>query len=301
LKIDKIILSTILLETDDFKGYLMKILITGSNGMLGHDLLKVLSKNHEIIATNSKTLDISNKEIAMSFIKKCNPDLVINSGAYTDVDGAQINKELSFRVNALGAKNIAIACKENDSEMVQISTDYVFDGSSKCYNEEDETNPINIYGQTKLQGEVFVKEILDSYYIVRTSWLYGFNGKNFVKTMLELSKTNDEISVVNDQTGSPTFTHDLSIAISKLIGTHKYNKYHITNSDNCSWFDFAKEIFEVANLDVNLKPIPTTEFPRPAKRPKYSILKNKNWKTLGFDYLRSYKKAIIDYIELEKN
>lgn len=277
----------------------MKILITGSNGMLGYDLIKILDKDNILINTTSKTLDITNKEDVMNFIKKEAPDVVMNSAAYTDVDGCEENQELAFAVNSNGVKNLALACKETDSVLVHISTDYVFKGdenSPRCEN--DELGPMSVYGKSKLKGEEAILNILDKYFIIRTAWLYGVNGGNFPKTMLELSKDHDKLTVVYDEVGSPTFTLDLANAISSLIKTDKYGIYHITNSDSCSWFEFAKLIFEIAGIDVEVTPVTAKEFARKAKRPSYSVLDNNKWIENGFSPLRSYKEAIKDYIKV---
>ncbi|MDR3291000.1 MAG: dTDP-4-dehydrorhamnose reductase [Methanobrevibacter sp.] len=280
----------------------MKILLTGRNGMLGNDLIEILKgSNHEIISTNTSNLDITKLNEIHEKVDEVNPEIIINSAAYTDVDGCEIKKNLAYNVNAIGPKNLAIVANKSNCSLVHISTDYVFDGNQKSYAEEDETNPINVYGKTKLEGELFVKENLNNYFILRTAWLYGLHGSNFVKTMLNLSKNNNEIAVVNDQYGSPTFTRDLSIAISKIIETDNYGTYHITNSGNCTWYDFAKEIFKQTNIDVTLKAVTSEEFSRPAPRPKYSILNNKNWKKIGFKPLRSYKEALKEYLSLELN
>ena len=256
----------------------MKILITGSNGMLGHDLIEVLKDNHELVLTTSKTLDITDKNKTIDIIKENNPDVVINSAAYTDVDGCETNQDLAYAVNGEGVKNLALACKEVDCPLVHISTDYVFDGTARDPIAEDgEIGPISIYGKSKLKGEEAIQEILDKYFIVRTAWLYGINGKNFPKTMLELAKNHSEITVVYDEVGTPTYTPDLAQAISKLIETDYYGIYHITNSDSCSWFDFAKYIFEIADVTVEVTPVKAVEFARPAPRPSYSVLENKKW------------------------
>ena len=277
----------------------MKILITGSNGMLGHDLNRVLSKNHELILTTSKSLDITDKDKTTDFILQINPDIVINSAAYTDVDGCEVNKELAFKVNGEGVKNLAIACLKCDAVLVHISTDYVFNGkNTKPWVEEDEVCPISVYGKSKLKGEEAILNILDKYFIVRTAWLYGINGKNFPKTMLELAESHSEITVVYDEVGSPTYTLDLASAISELIETDYYGIYHITNSGECSWCEFAKYIFEIAKRDVKVIPVTASEFARPAPRPSYSVLNNKNLVENGFKPLRNYKEAIKEYIEL---
>lgn len=279
----------------------MKVLITGSNGMLGHDLQKVLKDKHELILTTSKTLDITDKENTIDFIVKNKPDVVINSAAYTDVDGCETNQDLAYAVNGEGVRNLALGCKEADCLLVHVSTDYVFDGTARDPIEEDgEIGPISVYGKSKLKGEEAILKILDKYFILRTAWLYGINGKNFPKTMLELAQNHSEITVVYDEVGTPTYTPDLAYGISQIIETDYYGIYHLTNSGQCSWYEFAKYIFEIADMDVKVIPVTASEFSRPAPRPSYSVLKNKKWIENGFEPLRSYKEAIKEYIELIK-
>ena len=278
----------------------MKILITGSNGMLGHDLCEVLD-SHELILTTSKTLDITDQSHVMDFICDIKPDIVINSAAYTDVDGCEENKDLAYSVNGDGVKNLALACREIDACLVHISTDYVFDGSAtEPIAEDGQIGPISVYGKSKLRGEEAIQEILDKYFIVRTAWLYGINGKNFPKTMLELAENHSEITVVYDEVGTPTYTPDLAYGISELIETDYYGIYHLTNSGKCSWCEFSRYIFEIAEKDVNVIPVTAAEFARPAPRPSYSVLENKNWVEHGFKPLRDYKEAIQEYIGLIK-
>ena len=223
----------------------MKILIIGSNGMLGHDLVDVLDENHDLILTTSKILDITDKQKTIDFIVDNKPDIVINSAAYTDVDGCEENQDLAFSVNGEGVRNLAIGCSEVDCPLVHVSTDYVFNGeNTRPWVEDDEIGPISVYGKSKLKGEEAILEILDKFFIIRTAWLYGYNGKNFPKTMLELAENHSEITVVYDEVGSPTYTPDLAEAISKLIETDYYGIYHITNSESCSWCEFAKYIFD---------------------------------------------------------
>ena len=279
----------------------MKIVITGSNGMLGHDLENVLKDKHELILTTSKTLDITDKDKTMEIIKENNPDIVINSAAYTDVDGCETNQDLAYAVNGQGVENLALACRQIDCPLVHVSTDYVFDGTARDPIPEDgEIGPISIYGKSKLMGEQAIQEILDKYFIVRTAWLYGINGKNFPKTMLELAENHPEITVVYDEVGTPTYTPDLAYGISELIETDFYGIYHLTNSGSCSWCEFARYIFEIADRDVNVVPVTASEFSRPAPRPSYSVLMNKKWIENGFEPLRDYKEAISEYIELIK-
>jgi len=277
----------------------MKVMIIGSEGMLGHDLVDILSKENEINTTTIYTLDITDIEKTIKTVQEINPDVVVHAAAFTDVDGSESKADLAYKVNSLGTRNVAVACKEIDSAMVYICTDYVFDGTKgSSYYEYDQTNPQSIYGKTKLAGEIYIRDILSKFYIVRTSWLYGRHGPNFVKTMLDLAKTTDKISVVNDQIGSPTYTVDLATAIAELIKKPLYGIYHITNSEHCSWYEFAREIFDVAGIEVDLTPVKTEEFPRPAPRPKYSVLENYNWKMEGFNKIRSYKEALKDYMKL---
>lgn len=279
----------------------MKILITGSNGMLGHDLREVLKDNHDLVLTTSKTLDITDKKQVMDFIGDSKPDIVINSAAYTDVDGCEENKDLAYAVNGEGVLNLALACREVDCALLHISTDYVFDGTARDPIAEDgEIGPISVYGKSKLEGEKAILEILDKYFIVRTAWLYGINGRNFPKTMLELAENHSEITVVYDEVGTPTYTPDLAYGISQLIETDKYGVYHLTNSGSCSWCEFSRLIFEIADKDVKVIPVTASEFARPAPRPSYSVLENKNWIDNGFKPLRDYKEAIKEYIELIK-
>lgn len=274
----------------------MRILITGASGMLGHDLQRTL-KNHELILYNSKNLDITNKNLVIEKINEMKPDILINSAAYTNVDDCETNYEEAHKVNALGPKNLATVCKDLKIPLVHISTDYVFDGKkTEPLKENDNLGPQTAYGKTKLEGEQFIQKILDEYFIIRTAWLYGCDGNNFVKTMLNLSKSHNEINVVNDQIGSPTFTYDLAKGISEIIKTDKYGVYHLTNSGSCSWYEFSKEIFKLANINVKVTPVTTEEFPRPAPRPKYSVLSNDKWIKQGFKPLRNYKEALKEYL-----
>ena len=277
----------------------MKILITGSDGMLGHDLADVLKGKHELILTTSKTLDITDKDHVIDFVSSQKPDMLINAAAYTDVDGCEKNQELAYSVNGEGVRNLARACKKIGCGLVHISTDYVFSGeNTRPWVEDDETGPISVYGKSKLEGEKAICEILEKYFILRTAWLYGVNGRNFPKTMLELAENHSKITVVYDEVGTPTYTLDLAQAISKLIETDCYGIYHLTNSGSCSWCEFARYIFEIAGADVEVVPVTADEFARPAPRPSYSVLENRNWVENGFEPLRNYTEAIKEYIEL---
>lgn len=278
----------------------MKILITGAYGMLGSDLREVL-KNFELICTGSKDLDITDEEKVIDFINEKQPDLVVNAAAYTAVDDCETHYDDAYAVNAIGPKNLAIACNKIDIPLIHVSTDYVFDGTKRTpLVETDKLGPKSAYGKTKLEGEKFIQENTDKYFILRTAWLYGLNGNNFVKTMLSLAENHDEISVVNDQVGSPTYSFDLAIAITNLLHSDKYGIYHVTNEGECSWYEFSKLIFELSDVDVKVIPVSTEEFPRPAPRPHYSVLSNKKWNSSGFVPMRDYKEALGEYLSLSK-
>ena len=276
----------------------MKILITGAYGMLGSDLREVL-KNQELIVTGSKDLDITDEEKVVEFVCENSPELVINAAAYTAVDDCETHYDDAYAVNAIGPKNLAIACNKLDIPLVHISTDYVFDGTKRTpLIEADKLGPQSAYGKTKLAGEEFIQENTDKYFILRTAWLYGLHGNNFVKTMLDLAENHDEITVVDDQVGSPTYSFDLDVAISNLLFSDKYGLYHVTNEGECSWYEFAKLIFELSNIDVKVVPVTTEEFPRPAPRPHYSVLNNKKWNSSGFVPMRTYQEALSEYLSL---
>ncbi len=274
-----------------------KVLITGAKGQLGIDIINDMSNDYEVIGVGKKEIDISSLDQVIEVIKEIKPDTVINCAAYTNVDGAESNKDTAYKVNGLGCRNLAVGCLETKTKLVHISTDFVFDGQrSEPYIEFDKPNPLNIYGKSKLAGERFIKEIYPTHFILRTSWLYGIHGKNFVKTMLKLSKERDTLSIVNDQIGTPTFTKDLVQVIKFIMKTDAYGTYHVSNQGECSWLDFAKKIFEVTELQTSVVPITTEELNRPAKRPRYSVLKN-YMLDLNFNYkLRQWDIALKDFL-----
>lgn len=276
----------------------MKILVTGSNGQLGKEIIKQLDHtNHIIFCKDRKTLDISNFEELKEFIVDKRPDVIINCAAYTKVDLCESEIELAYKINALGARNIAICAQEIGAKNVYISTDYIFDGESEIpYKEDDKPCPSSIYGKSKLLGEEYTKTMSSKYFIIRTAWLYG-DGHNFVKTMIKLSQNNKEINVVNDQYGSPTSTKDLAKVILNLINTEYYGTYHGTNQGSCTWYDFAKKIFEIENIDIKLNPITSEEFKCAAKRPKFSVLDNFMLKLIDMDTFRNWEDAIYDYLK----
>lgn len=275
----------------------MKVLITGANGMLGHALKTVLSGEHQLICADIDEFDVTDIDNTVRWITGVGPQTVIHAAAYTDVDGCESNADQAYRINGLGARNVAVACNRLDARMVYISSDYVFDGTNvKPYKEYDSVDPLNVYGKSKLLGENLVKEMLQRHCIVRTSWLYGPNGRNFVTTMLQMGQKMKELKVVKDQIGSPTYTVDLAEGIAKLINGPYYGTYHVTNSGECSWYDLAREIFQLTGVDIKVNPTTTEEFNRPAPRPAYSVLDNHMWRLEGFQQSRSYKEALREYL-----
>jgi dTDP-4-dehydrorhamnose reductase len=253
------------------------ILITGANGMLGTEA-KIFFANsgYDVIAVGKDDLNITDSKAVNNFFSKNNFDFVLHCASYTKVDDAESKKEQAFLVNEEGSKNVAAASAAKDVVMIYVSTDYVFDGEKGApYLTTDKPNPINVYGASKLAGEIVTAKENQKHYIVRTSWLYGKYGKNFVSTMVELSKTRDQIKVVNDQFGCPTWTYDLVCAIKNLVEEKKpFGIYHLCNSEVATWYDFTKKIFEILNIKTEVLPVPTSEFPRPARRPKFSAMDN---------------------------
>ena len=260
----------------------MVVLVTGSSGQLGQSL-QFIAPNYpqiDFVFCDSKTLDITSLENCETIFSNYKPDFCINAAAYTAVDKAENEPEKAFAINVTGAKNLAEVSKKFDTVLLHISTDFVFDGNKKTpYLEQDLPNPTGVYGQTKLDGEKAIQQVWEKHFIIRTSWVYSQFGNNFMKTMLRLASERDTISVVNDQIGTPTNAVDLAEALikivteySKLNTEHFYGIYNFSNEGQCSWYDFAKKIFEINNIKINLQPIPTTSFPTPAKRPAYSVL-----------------------------
>ena len=299
-----------------------KILVTGVNGQLGYDVVHELDKRgYEAIGVDREVMNLTNSEEIRKVMNDISPDGVIHCAAYTAVDAAEDNIELCERVNALAVKDIAECAKVLDIPMIYISTDYVFNGMKginqnnvdevaytiednnickECYleyTEDDKVNPINVYGRTKCEGEMYVRDILDKHYIVRSSWVFGEHGNNFIDTMLRLSKDRDEINVIDDQVGSPTYTKDLAPLLVDMLESDRYGTYHATNDGYCSWYEFAKEIFDVAGVDIKVNPITTNMYPTKAKRPFNSKMSKEKLKNNNFRTLRSWKSAVKDYIE----
>lgn len=276
----------------------MKVLVTGVKGQLGYDVVKELTgRKIEAVGVDIEEMDITDAASVDKVIKEAAPDAVIHCAAYTAVDAAEDNEELCRKVNVDGPRNIAAVCKELDIKMIQISTDYVFSGEGeRLWEPEDAAAPQSVYGQTKYEGEVAVQELLDKYFIVRIAWVFGINGKNFVKTMLNLAKTRDTLTVVNDQFGSPTYTYDLAKLLVDMVQTEKYGIYHATNEGICSWYDFACAIFREAGVQMNVLPVSSAEYAAKAKRPSNSRMSKDKLEEMGFDRLPDWQDALKRYL-----
>jgi len=285
----------------------MVVLVAGGSGQLGQSL-QFIAPNYPEIAFHfygSSELDITDLENCDAIFSQLKPDFCINAAAYTAVDKAESEPEKAHLINVVGAKNLAEACKKHDTILVHISTDFVFDGNaSKPYTEEAVPNPTGVYGQTKLNGEKAIQDIVDNYFIIRTSWVYSQFGTNFMKTMLRLASERDSVSVVSDQIGTPTNAVDLAEAVVEIIKhtenlksdlsnlTSLYGIYHFSNEGQCSWYDFAKKIFEVNNISINLQPIPTSAYPTPAERPTYSVLGKSKIKSVFGVEVRDWEESL---------
>ena len=281
------------------------ILLTGGNGQLGTELRHLLDeKGLSYVSTDAKELDITDAEKTMAYITELKPEIIFHCAAYTAVDAAEDNVELCRKVNAEGTRNIAKVCKALDIKMMYISTDYVFNGEGlRPWEPDDHREPLNVYGLTKYEGEIAVEQNLEKYFIVRIAWVFGVNGKNFIKTMLRLGQERGAVSVVNDQIGSPTYTYDLSKLLVAMIQTDKYGRYHATNEGLCSWYEFACEIFRQAGMDeVKVTPVDSSAFPVKAKRPSNSRLNKDKLTENGFERLPAWQDALGRYLEeLKKN
>lgn len=276
-----------------------KVIITGCNGQLGHAIndLYAGSTEYECVNTDVGELDITDVDAVMSFVREVRPYAIINCAAYTDVNKCESERDLAFRINAIGPRNLAVAASETGAKLMQISTDYVFPGNvDKELTEFDPVGPVSAYGSGKLAGERFVRDFADRYFIIRTAWLYG-EGKNFVRTMLRLSETNDKIRVVKDQIGNPTSASELAKAIAYLLPTDNYGIFHGTCEGFCSWAEFASEIFRLAGKKTEVEYITTDEYPTPAKRPAYSMLDNYMLRLTTDFRFAHWKDAIAEYMK----
>ena len=271
----------------------MKILIAGAGGQLGLELKRLLpEQGHEVAALGHKELDVSDASAVARTLKQHSPDLVINAAAYTNVDGCETEVESAYRSNSLGPRNLAVHCERLGCELLHVSTNYVFDGDREApYEPFDPPNPRSVYARTKLDGEEYVKHLCRRWYVVRSAGVYG-EGNNFVRTMLRVGRERDSLKVKADEYVSPTYARDLAEGISDILDSGLYGVYHVTNSGSCSWYEFAKEIFELSETEVEVHPVPSTEYPLPAPRPANGVLS-----TLGSPELRHWREALADYLE----
>lgn len=278
----------------------MKVLVTGAKGQLGTDLMNELAKQGlEGIGVDIDEMDITDAKVCMDVICGAKVDAVIHCAAYTAVDAAEDNVELCRKINGEGTRNVALACRAADVKMMYISTDYVFDGKGvRPWEPDDQRDPLNVYGQTKYEGELAIEELLDRYFTVRIAWVFGVAGKNFIRTMLRLGKERGAVSVVDDQVGSPTYTCDLARLLVDMIQTEHYGRYHATNEGECSWYEFAVEIFRQAGMDqVLVTPVSSTEFAAKAVRPENSRMSKKKLSDNGFLRLPAWQDALSRYLQ----
>lgn len=276
----------------------MRVLVTGVKGQLGYDVMNELAgRGHEGIGVDIQEMDITDAASVEKVITEAAPDAVIHCAAYTAVDAAEDNVDLCRRVNAGGTENIARVCKALNCKMMYISTDYVFNGQgTRPWEPNDKREPLNVYGQTKYEGELAV-ETLEKFFLVRIAWVFGVNGKNFIKTMLNLGKTRDHLTVVADQIGSPTYTYDLARLLVDMIETDRYGRYHATNEGLCSWYEFACEIFKQAGMNVTVSPVTSDQYPAKAKRPMNSRMDKSKLDEMGFKRLPSWQDALGRYLK----
>lgn len=277
----------------------MKVLVTGYTGQLGFDVIRELkARNIECIGTTRNEFSLTDTEKMQAFVKAYKPDAVIHCAAYMNVNEAEDNKDLCMLVNYSSTKELAKICKEIDAKMIYISTDYVFAGSGEGFYEiNNDKEPQNVYGKSKLKGELAIQKILDKYFIIRTSWLFGINGNNFIKYVLSEQKKGNKLRIVNDQIGSPTYTVDLAKLLCDMSLSDKYGIYHATNEGICSWYDFACEIFKQADIKINVKPVSSTAFPTKAIRPHNSRMSKKCLDEAGFNRLPIWQDALVRYLQ----
>ncbi len=278
----------------------MRVLVTGAKGQLGTDLMNELKKQGlEGIGVDIEEMDITDEKACMKVISEADVDAVIHCAAYTAVDAAEDNVELCRKINGDGTRNVALACKAADVKMMYISTDYVFDGKgTRPWEPDDERHPLNVYGLTKYEGELAIEELLEKYFTVRIAWVFGVAGKNFIKTMLRLGKERGAVSVVNDQVGSPTYTYDLARLLVDMIQTEHYGRYHATNEGECSWYEFAVEIFRQAGMEnVTVTPVSSSEFAAKAVRPENSRMNRQKLSDNGFTRLPDWQDALSRFLK----
>lgn len=282
----------------------MKVLVTGASGQLGRDVVLLLEKEgHDILACDRDQMDITNQAQCNGVISSYHPEVIIHCAAYTAVDAAETDTDGAYKVNAVGTRNVAVAAEKVGAKLIYISTDYVFDGQSTTpYQEYDDTNPRSVYGKSKRAGEWLVQSLCSKWFVVRTSWVYGLHGNNFVKTMLKLGQEKPKLQVVHDQKGSPTYTVDLALFLIELMGTEMYGIYHASNCGDCTWYEFTQAIFEEAqtvvgvSIQAELEPCTTEQFPRPAPRPVNSVMDHLSIRTNGLTDLRPWREGLRDFI-----
>ena len=273
----------------------MKIIVTGADGQLGTELQRVLGKE-DLYATGIEELDITDYDAVVREVNRFGPDLIIHAAAFTDVDGAELNPDLAYKVNAVGTQNLSVAARGAGAMILYVSTDFVFDGQKKApYHEFDDVGPLSVYGRSKLAGERYVQSLTNSAYICRTAWLYSRHGHNFVKTMLRLGEEGRTVRVVDDQLGSPTSAADLAAKLAEIGLSGRFGIYHTTNGGQTSWFGFAAKIFELAGMDVEMEPITSGQLDRPAPRPANSVLRSLGLELQGLEPMRSWEEALADY------
>jgi dTDP-4-dehydrorhamnose reductase len=279
----------------------VRILVTGVNGQLGSDVAKRLAPEHEVIRYDKEQMDLATPSSVGKILAQEEPDLIVHCGAYTMVDRAEEERDLCHQINAEATRAIAALAGENGARMIYVSTDYVFDGTKpEPYEIDDLTHPVNFYGQTKLEGELAVRELMKKYQIIRTSWVFGTNGSNFVKTMIKLGKERNILRVVSDQVGSPTYTVDLADLMVEMIGSSRYGTYHATNEGYCSWHRFATEIMQKKGLSARIEPIASEDYPTKALRPKNSRLSKRSLDEAGFKRLPTWQNALDRYLNETK-
>lgn len=286
----------------------MKVLVAGSQGMLAQDVVPVLrSAGHHVVtcdlrpAAESHTLDITDLDDVCALVREVAPDIVVNCAAYTNVDAAETDEDAAFRINALGPWNLALACREAHAALMHVSTDYVFDGQKgSAYEEFDHANPLGVYGRSKWAGEEYIRQVLSRFYVVRTAWLYGRHGKNFVETILQAGQERPELRVVNDQWGCPTWTVELARVMSALIESGRYGLYHASGQGVCTWFDFAQEILRQGGVGTPVLPQTTEELNRPAPRPCHSVLRNRSLELVNVPLMPNWKDSLQQYMSTRR-
>jgi dTDP-4-dehydrorhamnose reductase len=281
----------------------VNILICGARGQLGNDCTRVMNQSHEVVPTDLEQLDITDLSAVDDLIRRVGPDVVINCAAYTREDACETDRELAWKVNVEGPRNLALNIDKYGGRLIHISTDYVFDGTRKApepYEEDDEPNPVSYYGKTKLEGELAVRGLANRHVIIRTAWLYGSSGPNFLKTMLRLASKNPqrEIKVVNDQSGSPTWSYRLALQIARLIETHGQGTYHATSEGYCTWYELATYFLDRMGVPHKVIPCTTEEYPTPASRPKNSVLENRRLKEEGLNLMIDWKDDLDRFVSL---